>query len=95
MKGKNDLADYLAHNAIDEADGYAKGTAWTRVIWDVTAVAWLLNDGNRFMASKLVPAVIPQYDDHYSFDAGRHFMRYVYWINRDALMNDLFKKLLG
>ncbi len=93
--GKNPLADYLARNTIAEAESYAAGRPWTRVIWDVTAVAWLLNDGNRFMASKLVPAVIPQYDDHYSFDAGRHFMRYVYWINRDALMNELFKKLLG
>ena len=95
LVGKTPLADYLARNTIAEAESYAAGRPWTRVIWDVTAVAWLLNDGNRFMASKLVPAVIPQYDDHYSFDAGRHFMRYVYWINRDALMNDLFKKLLG
>ena len=95
LVGKTPLADYLARNTIAEAESYAAGRPWTRVIWDVTAVAWLLNDGNRFMASKLVPAVIPQYDDHYSFDADRHFMRYVYWINRDALMNDLFKKLLG
>lgn len=44
LKGKNNLADYLAENAIKAAEDYAKGTAWTRVIWDVTAVAWLLND---------------------------------------------------
>ncbi|MBE6559968.1 MAG: nucleoside hydrolase [Ruminococcaceae bacterium] len=93
--GKNPLADYLARNTIAEAESYAAGRPWTRVIWDVTAVAWLLNDGERFMATRLVPAVIPQYDDHYSFDANRHFMRYVYWINRDGLMNELFKKLLG
>lgn len=44
LKGKNNLADYLAENAIKAAEDYAKGTAWTHVIWDVTAVAWLLND---------------------------------------------------
>ena len=44
LKGKNDLADYLAENTINAAESYAKGSAWTRVIWGVTAVAWLLND---------------------------------------------------
>ena len=32
LKGKNDLADYLAECTIKEAESYAKGTAWTRVI---------------------------------------------------------------
>lgn len=44
LQGKNDLADYLAENTIKVAESYAKGSAWTRVIWGVTAVAWLLND---------------------------------------------------
>ena len=39
LKGKTPLADYLAENTIKAADSYAMGTAWTRVIWDVTAVA--------------------------------------------------------
>jgi len=94
LMDKNPLADYLARNTIAEAESYAAGKPWTRVIWDVTAVAWLLNDKDRFMTSNLTPAVLPQYDDHYSFDNRRHFMRYVSWINRDALMNDLFTKLL-
>lgn len=94
LMDKNPLADYLARNAIAEAESYAAGRPWTRVIWDVTAAAWLLNENNRFMDSHLVPAVIPQYDDHYSFDNRRHFMRYVDHIKRDPLMNDLFTKLL-
>ena len=94
LMDKNPLADYLARNTIAEAESYAAGRPWTRVIWDVTAVAWLLNDKNRFMRSYLTPSPIPQYDHHYSFDPHRHFIRYVSWINRDALMDDLFKKLL-
>lgn len=93
LMGKNKLATYLAGNAISLAESYAKGKPWTRVIWDVTAVAWLLNDGDRFMQSRLIPSPIPEYDRHYSFDARRHFIKYVHLIYRDALFEDLFRKL--
>ena len=93
LAGKNPLADYLAKNTIREAESYAKGTAWTRPIWDVTAVAWLLNDKDRFMTSYLIPAPIPEYDHHYAFDYTRHMIRYVNWIHRDALMTDMLTKL--
>ena len=80
-------------DSYTEKEGAAgsKNSCWTRVIWDVTAVAWLL-DGD-FMRDRLVPSPIPQYDHHYSFDPGRHFIRYVYHINRDNLFEDLFRKL--
>ena len=93
LKGKNKLADYLVENTIEEAEIYAAGLVWTRVIWDVTAVAWLLNDGQRFMQDALVHSPIPEYDDRYSTDMTRHFMRYVYHINRDSLFRDLFGKI--
>lgn len=53
--GKNPLADYLADYTIQEVEKWAAGTAWAKVIWDVTAVAWLLNDGQRFMKERIVP----------------------------------------
>lgn len=93
LKGKNPLAEYLATNAIAAAEAYAKGRAWTRVIWDVTAVGWLLNDSDRFMQSRVIPTPIPTYDNFYATDYNGHPMRYVYSINRDNLMNDLFEKL--
>ena len=93
LEGKNPLADYLAKNTIAEAESYAKGTAWTRVIWDVTAVAWLMNDDDRFMLSRVIPAPIPEYDHHYGSDYRRHPMRYVTEIRRDALMTDLIRRL--
>lgn len=93
LKGKSPLCDYLAENAIQEAESYAAGRPWTRVIWDVTAVAWLLNENNRFMQSELRSSIIPEYDLHYATDVRRHMMRYVYWIDRDALFEDLFNRL--
>ncbi len=93
LKGKNQLCDYLYTNTVEEADSYAKGKPWTRVIWDVTAVAWLLNDNNRFMYSRLIPSPVPEYDGKYSYNENRHFINYVCDINRDALFEDLFSVL--
>lgn len=93
FNGKGKLADYLAENAIFEAESYAKGTAWTRVIWDVTAVAWLLNDDEKFMESRIVPVRLPSYDGLYEQNQNGNIQRYVYFIKRDALVNDLIKKI--
>ena len=95
LKGKNELANYLAENVIAEAESYAKGTAWTRVIWDVTAVAWLLNDGMRFMQERIITTPLPTYDNLYATDYSGYPMKYVFNINRDNLMTDLFKKLIN
>lgn len=91
LRGKNKLCDYLVDYTEKEGALGSKNSCWTRVIWDVTAVAWLLDES--FMEDKLIPSPIPQYDHHYSFDPGRHFIRYVYHINRDNLFEDLFRKL--
>ena len=93
LKGKNALCDYLVEHTTEAAESYAAGKPWSRVIWDVTAVAWLLNDGGRFMSDRLIPSPIPQYDDHYAEDFRRHPMCYVWKIHRDELMDDLFRKL--
>lgn len=95
LKGKNPLADYLAENTIAAAESYAEGPAWTRAVWDVTAVAWLLNQGERFMLSRLEHTPLPAYDNHYTLRPDAPLMRYVYHINRDALFTDLFQKLAG
>ena len=93
LKGKNELCDYLVENTIEEAESYAAGKPWTRVIWDVTAVAWLLNDDGRLMSDVLKHSPIPEYDNRYSYDDRRHFYTYVYAVNRDRLFAELFNKL--
>lgn len=90
LGGRNRLCDYLVQTVTAEARRCQGGPAWTRAIWDVTAVAWLLGG---FTRDRLIPSPIPQYDHHYSFDPGRHFIRYVYHIERDRLFADLFEKL--
>ena len=93
LKGKNPISDYLLENTINDTGHCVNGKVWTRVIWDVTAVAWLLNDYNRFMESRIIPTPIPTYDNFYAENPNGHPMRYVYHIKRDNLMNDLIQKL--
>ncbi len=90
LRGKNKLCDYLIDATIEEGKKMGVST-WSRVIWDVTAVAWLL-DGD-FMYDTLTPSPIPEYDDTYRFDASRPLIRYVYRINRDRLFEHLFETL--
>ena len=94
LQDKTPLSDYLARNTIAEAESYASGKPWTRVIWDVTAIAWLLNDQGRFMDCEIRHSPIPEYDDHYAMDNTRHFMCYVNKIHRDQLMEDLIQTIL-
>lgn len=93
LKGRNPLCDYLVQNTVNAAEAYAKGRVWSRMIWDVTAVGWLLNDGGRLMSDRLIPTPIPEYDHHYAMDFTRPLCRYVYQIHRDALFADLFDRL--
>lgn len=93
LRGKNDLCDYLCDHTIEAAESYAAGRVWSRVIWDVTAVAWLLNDNGRYMSSVIDHAPIPEYDGHYGFDEGNHLFRRVTHINRDELFGMLFDVL--
>lgn len=91
LGGKNALCDYLVSLVEDSEKAAGSGPCWSRPIWDVTAVAWLL--GPSFVEDRLAPSPIFQYDHHYSFDPGRHPIRYAYEIHRDPLFADLFQKL--
>jgi inosine-uridine nucleoside N-ribohydrolase len=92
LKGKNELCDYLVEYTAKSAIKDGGLPNWTRAIWDVAAIGWLL-DGD-FMLDRLEHIPIPQYDHHYSFDPNRHLYRYVYHINRDKLFQALFGALV-
>lgn len=93
LVGKNTLSDYLARNAIAHCEALAPGQPWSKPLWDVTAVAWLLNDNQRFMYQRLIPSPIPEYDHKYTEDPNRHLIQYVFYIERDALFKDLVERL--
>lgn len=91
LRGKNEFCDYIIDKTRHEAEIMSGETCWSRPISDVPAVAWLVD--HEFMLDRLEPSPIMEYDHHYAEDKRRHFIRYVYGINRDRLMKDLFEKL--
>jgi len=94
LSGKNSLCDFLVDIVRKEIERYGNRIAASRVIWDVTAVAWLLNDNDRFMTSVLVPSPIPEYDGYYAQSYHRRTIRCVNHIYRDELAEDLILKLI-
>ena len=91
--GVNPLCDYLAKNTIRYENQWNKGRPWAKQIWDVTAVAWLLNENDRFMEAIPMPVHMPEYDHRYGLPTGDRLMLYVRHIDRTRLMEDLFHKL--
>ena len=88
LKGKNALSDYLLSSTIEYSGGR---DTWSKVIWDVTAVAWLVNP--RWMPTNLVHSPVLTDQVTYSTDHSRHFIRMATSVDRDAIFRDLFSKL--
>ena len=91
LENKNKLCDYLLKHTVEVAEHDSRLTTWSRVVWDVTAVAWLLDES--FTMSTLRHSPIFEYDNRYAFDETRHLYRYVYHVDKDLIFNDLFNKL--
>ena len=88
LEGKNELSDYLYKIVVE----YSKGRdAWSKVIWDVTAVAWLVNSS--WVPTDIVHSPVLTDQVTYSVDKSRHFIRMAKSVNRDAIFRDMFNKL--
>ena len=92
FKGKNKICDFLVGNVMRDQEK-RRGKPWTRIIWDVTAVAWLLNDRDAFMESTVIPCHVPDYELKYTITPNAKLIRYVNFIKRDNLLEDLVEKL--
>jgi purine nucleosidase len=88
LGGKNELSDYLYNIVIDYSGGRE---AYSKVIWDVTAVAWLVNPG--WIKTNLVHSPVLTDQVTFSVDHSRHFIRIAEELNRDAIFRDMFEKL--
>ena len=93
LVGKGPLCDYLAKNTIAEAERISAWKAWTRVIWDVTAIAWLIDENRMYLLDEKKPRFMPNYDKQYEYDREREEFVYVFHVYRDALFDDLFGRL--
>lgn len=86
--GKGDIGDYLLQIFKDyHADHYA----WSKVLWDMSAIAYVIHP--QWTPTDLVHSPIVTNDFTYSFSDSRHFIRVVHFVNRDPIFRDFFQKL--
>jgi inosine-uridine nucleoside N-ribohydrolase len=88
LHGKSGLGTYLTDIVKECTAGLS---AASRVIWDVAAVAWLVDP--EWVPSALVHSPVLTDQVTYSSDPRRHFIRSAYFVKRDAIFADLFRKL--
>ena len=93
LHGKNELSTYLCDNTIEAAESYAKGKPWTRVIWDISTIVWLLDEKCEMMKEKKAPLSMPQYNMEHSISDENDDICYVWHIDRDKVFEDLFRRL--
>ena len=88
VQGQGPLGDYLSQIF---SDYHRDHFAWSKVIWDIATVAWLINPS--WVSTELVASPLLTRDLTWSVDASRHFIRVATHIQRDAVFGDLFRKL--
>ena len=96
LKDRNPLCDFLLENTVTYCEDESKGRVprtWSKVIWDIAAIAWLL-DGD-FVSDRIITAPLFTYDHHSSDDPDGLPIRYVYQLFREPIYEDLFTKLIG
>lgn len=88
LRGKNELCDYL----VDIVRSYTKKPyGWSKVVWDVTAVAVLVRP-EAFRYS-IIPRPYVTMEGRYAFNTEREQYIYVNKLSRDPVYADLFTKL--
>ncbi len=107
VQGQGAIGDYLAQTFKAYNDDHF---AWSKEIWDIVAIAYLLNSDwvpSHIVSSPVITrqtAVdLPGYGSTapskpglmWSFDHSRHQIRCAYYVERDPIFRDLFSKLQG
>ncbi|MDA0204688.1 MAG: nucleoside hydrolase [Acidobacteria bacterium] len=97
LSGHSRLGDYLYGQFLQyfavrmNRQRQSEQYPWSKVIWDISAVAWLNNPD--WVPSDIVPSPVLTDDMHWETAAGRHNIRVANNVNRDAVFNDVFSRL--
>jgi purine nucleosidase len=105
VKGQGAIGDFLAERFKEYNDDHF---GWSKEIWDVVAIAYLINPEwvpsyitSSPMVAQQSPAKEPGENPYpweklhltWSFDQSRHSIRSAYYLERDPIFRDLFRKL--
>ena len=88
VQGCGAIGDYLA----ETVKGYHKEHfGWSKVIWDIATIAYLLDES--WTPTHLVHSPIVTDQGTWSFDNSRHLIRSAWHVYRDPIFRDVFTKL--
>ena len=99
MRGRSRIGDYLHGQFLQYAalnltrQDRDPGYPWSKVIWDISAIAWLINP--EWVPSDIAPSPVLTDDMRWERGTGRHNVRVANNVYRDAVFNDLFQRLAG
>lgn len=88
VKGKGAIGDFLAMRYEGCCEDHF---AYSRVIWDISAIAWLCCPDS--VETQLVHSPILTDQLTWSRDNSRHFIRVASQVHRDRIFGDLFRRL--
>lgn len=88
VKGKGEIGDYLFQIFSDYNTEHC---GWSKVIWDIAAIAYLI-DASR-VPTEVVHSPIVTDQKTWSFNRSRHLIRSAFMVNRDPIFKDFFGKL--
>lgn len=88
LKDRDGIGTYLT----DIVKGYCdQSFGWSKVIWDIAAIAWLVNP--EWVPARIVHSPIVTDQLTWSFDDSRHFIKSAIHVDRDQIFADFFRKL--
>ncbi|WP_241684838.1 nucleoside hydrolase [Cyclobacterium xiamenense] len=89
LQGRGEIGDYLVEIFKDYHKGDPFG--WSKVIWDISAIAYVINPDWFTTEIRSSPLLTDQLT--YSIDNTRHLYRVATYLNRDKIFGDLFRKI--
>ena len=88
VRGRGPVGDYLYEIFRDYC---SHDVATSKVIWDIAAIAWLIDPD--WVPTELVHSPLLTDQGTWSVDRGRHLIREATFIHRDPVFRDLFTRL--
>jgi len=90
LKDKGPIAEYLL-KIFNEYHPEWHKVGYSKVIWDMTAIAWVVN--SNWIQTEIVHSPLINENYTYTSNTYRHLMSVAKYVNRDGIFGDFFTKL--
>ncbi len=88
----DNVEKYYTETGANKKQPRSGENAWTKVIWDIATIAWLVAP-EELVKSKVVASPVLTDDGTWQQSKDRHPVRVAVGLDREAIYNDLFTKL--